>query len=372
MFPRSTTLVAHRGKSSALFWRTVFLTHHAGTLNVESIAVPSFHLSSTDIVKAKIIARIRPDLERIEREIEGHLSSSVPLISAVARHIMGSGGKRLRPLLMVLAARLCGYKGGQDAALSVVFEFLHAATLLHDDVVDNAEVRRNKPASNTIWGNPAAVLVGDFLYSKAVLLTVAHNNIRILEVFSRTTTLMAEGEVLQLVHSDNLEIDEKEYFEVITRKTAVLISAACQIGAILGNSSEAEEAALRDYGHHLGIAFQLVDDTLDYTGDVKELGKPVGNDFKEGKVTLPLIFAMSHSDDGVRGQLRRAFNAEDIPAEFFEEVRDLVIHTGAIDHTLATAADHIRQAKEVLSTFPPSATKELLTDIADFVLCRRM
>ena len=215
------------------------------------------------------------------------MTTDVPHITVVSRHIMGSGGKRLRPLLMILSSRMCGYRGDRDATLSIVFEFIHAASLLHDDVVDHAETRRNHPAANTIWGNSAVVLVGDYLYSKAILLAVGYNDIRILEVLSAATTTMSEGEVLQLAHADDMEIGEKEYLEVIHRKTAVLISAACRIGALLGGGSPAQEIALRNYGQHLGLAFQLVDDTLDYTGDSRELGKPVGNDIQEGKATLP-------------------------------------------------------------------------------------
>lgn len=169
------------------------------------------------------------------------------------------------------------------------FEFLHASSLLHDDVVDNAEFRRSQPAANVLWGNQGVVLVGDFLYSKSILMTVAYNNIRILQALSEATTLMAEGEVLQLIHADNLEIVEQEYLEVITRKTAALISAACQIGAILGGAEATQEKALRAYGHNLGIAFQLIDDTLDYTGDVNELGKPVGNDIQQGRPPCPSL-----------------------------------------------------------------------------------
>jgi len=200
-------------------------------------------------------------LERIEAEIDRHLSSSVPFISTVGRHIMGSGGKRLRPLLMIQSARLCGYQGNHDASLAIVFEFLHASSLLHDDVVDNAEFRRSQPAANVLWGNQGVVLVGDFLYSKSILMTVGYNDIRILQALSDATTKMAEGEVMQLIHADNLEISEEEYLEVITRKTAVLISAACQIGAIFGGGDLEQEKALRTYGHNLGIAFQLIDDT---------------------------------------------------------------------------------------------------------------
>lgn len=324
-----------------------------------------------EVLKARIYASIRPELDRIEKAIRRHLASSVPLIEVVGRYIMESGGKRLRPLLMVLSSKLCGYHGDEDADLSVVFEFLHAATLLHDDVVDNAEIRRTKPAANILWGNPAVVLVGDFLYSKAILMTVLYNNIRILEVLSETTTRMAEGEVLQLIHSDDLETDEPSYMEVILRKTAVLMSAACRIGAIFAQAPPAQENALSDYGLHLGIAFQLIDDALDYVGTVDELGKPVGNDLQEGKATLPLIYAMAQADAPRRDLIRKVFTAERQTMQDIETVQRLVRDLGGVDYTLQRAADYVVSAKSRLKAFPPSPTKSLLEDIADYVLCRR-
>ncbi|MFP5214061.1 MAG: polyprenyl synthetase family protein [Acidobacteriota bacterium] len=344
----------------------------AGTVTVDSFSQSSLLAANLESVKERIQARIRPDLQRIEAEIDRLLTSSIPLISVVSRYIIGGGGKRLRPLLMILSARLCGYEGTEDAPLSVVFEYVHAASLLHDDVVDHAEVRRNRPAANTIWGNPGAVLVGDFLYSKSILMTVGYNNIRMLEVFSNATTQMAEGEVLQLIHSDNIELDEREYLEVIIRKTAVLISAACQVGAIFGGGDKEREEAMRAYGHNLGIAFQLIDDTLDYTGDVKELGKPVGNDIQEGKPTLPLIHALKNASETDLTRLRQVFSADSISEQDIVEVRDIVIRSGGTDYTQRLAVEHIRQAKSALSIFPDSPTKELLTDIADYVIYRRV
>jgi octaprenyl-diphosphate synthase len=342
------------------------------TVSHNSLVPPGIVSAKNEAIKQRIYSRIRPDLERIEAELERQLTTDVPLISVVGRHILRSGGKRLRPLLMVLAARLCGYEGNRDAPLSVVFEFVHAASLLHDDVVDHAELRRSKPAANTIWGNPGVVLVGDFLYSKSILMTVGYKNVRILEVFSDTTTKMAEGEVLQLVHSDDLEIDQGEYLEVITRKTAVLISAACQIGIIFGEGNSQQEAAMRTYGHSLGVAFQLIDDTLDYTGDAKELGKPIGNDIQEGKVTLPLIHALQNGRADAKARLKDIFGAEEIPMELFAEARELVIASGGIEYTQRLAVDHVQRAKQALDIFPSSPTKETLIDIADYVICRRM
>jgi octaprenyl-diphosphate synthase len=346
--------------------------NQTGTVTVKPSIPTGVLMQNHENLKESIYARIRPDLERIEAEIDRNLSSSVPFISTVGRHIMGSGGKRLRPLLMILSARLCGYQGNHDAALAIVFEFLHASSLLHDDVVDMAEFRRNQPAANVLWGNPAVVLVGDYFYSKSILMTVGYNNIRILQALSEATTKMAEGEVLQLIHADNLEIDEQEYLEVITRKTAVLISAACKIGAIFGSGEAEREKALGTYGHNLGVAFQLIDDTLDYTGDVQELGKPVGNDIQQGKATLPLIFALRNGNSAEKKRLRDLFSAEQIPLEHFHEIRELVTRSGGIAYARELASDYVEKAKAAIEIFPLHPTKEVLLDMADYVVCRRV
>lgn len=312
------------------------------------------------------------DLKRIEGEIEKNLSSSVPLIAHISRHIIRSGGKRLRPLLMVLAARLTGYQGEDHYPLSIVFEYLHAATLLHDDVVDSAEVRRNKPAANTIWGNPAAVLVGDFLLATSFALAVSSGHLKILSVLSETTTRMAEGEILQLINSHNLEISEQEYIEVITRKTAILIAASCQIGAIFGGADHKREEAMRSFGLNLGISFQLRDDVLDYTGSEEEVGKPIGQDLGERKITLPLIYTLATSNRKDRQRLVTLITADEISRETFTEVNRFIEHYGGIEYTSRLAERHITLAKEALTTLAPSATSEILAAIADYVVTRRV
>ena len=338
---------------------------------VNASALPSFIPAGSAGLKEKIYAQVAPDLSRIEEEINRLLDSDIPLISVVGRYITGSGGKRLRPLLMVLCARLCGYKGVDDARLAVVFEFVHAATLLHDDVVDHAEFRRSRPAANTIWGNPAVVLVGDFLYSRSIQLAVGYQDIRILQVLLEATTRMSEGEVLQLINSDNLEISEREYLEVITRKTAGLISAACRTGAIFGGGGQGEEDALETFGQNLGIAFQLIDDTLDFTGEAEELGKPVGNDLQEGKATLPLIYALKNAKASERLRLKQIFTADDVSTEKIREITDIVARSGGIDFTIDQACAHSTSAKEALRIFPASPAKDILLDMADYVTCRR-
>jgi octaprenyl-diphosphate synthase len=338
---------------------------------VDASALPNFMPDDSESLKEKIYARVGPDLVRIEEEINRLLDSNIPLIPVVGRHIMGSGGKRLRPLLLVLSSRLCGYKGNDDAPLAVVFEFVHAATLLHDDVVDHAELRRSQPSANTLWGNPASVLIGDFLYSKSIQIAVGYRDIRILEVLLEATTRMSEGEVLQLINADNLEIREDEYLEVVTKKTALLISAACCTGAIFGGGGLAEEKALKAYGYNLGIAFQLIDDTLDFTGEAEQLGKPVGNDLQEGKATLPLIYALQNAKAAERLRLRQIFTSEHIQAKEISEIKNLVIRSGGIEYTNNQACAHSSRAKDALRIFPHGPVKDILEDMADYVICRR-
>ena len=221
-------------------------------------------------MRKSILKELESEVAAVNRALLANLQTHVPLISEVGRHILLSGGKRIRPLLFILSARMCGCQGNHLSDFSTIFEYLHAATLLHDDVIDAASLRRGSSTANTIWGNQAVILVGDFLLAKALSLAVTTNKLKILQVLSNATTLMAEGEILQLLHAGNLKITQEEYFEVITRKTAILMSAACQIGGILGEAPAKQEAALEQLGLNLGITFQVVDDILDYTGDEKE------------------------------------------------------------------------------------------------------
>lgn len=318
-----------------------------------------------------LLSLVKNDLQRIEAAVAQNLSSHVPFVSKVSRYVLFSGGKRIRPLLMILAARICGYHGDHKFDLATVFEYLHAATLLHDDVVDNAEVRRGKPPAKNIYGNQEVILVGDFLYSKSLLLSTLQGNIRIVEALLKATTLMAEGEVLQLLNTDNLEIGEDEYMQVIYRKTAVLMAAACQVGAILGNVSAEEEEALRSYGENLGIAFQLTDDILDYTATTEEFGKKAGNDLREGKLTLPLIYTLNQSEKFDGQKIKGVLFQDDIDQEDFVTVRGLVEKYGGFGYTYARAQESSEKAKTNLAIFPPSPTKDLLLDLADYILARR-
>jgi len=319
-----------------------------------------------------LFAQLDEDLQRIEEEINNNLQSSVPLIALVTRYIMRSGGKRLRPLLTVLAARLLNYQGNDHYRLSIIFEYLHAATLLHDDVVDNAELRRGRASANTLWGNAAVVLVGDFLLATSFFLSVISGNLKILKILSETTTSMAEGEVLQLINSDNLEITQEEYIEVIKRKTAILISAACQIGSILAQADEEQERAMRSFGLNLGIAFQLRDDFLDYTGSAEEFGKPVGKDLQEGKITLPLIHALQSGNDGDRQRLVELIISDCNYEQIFVEVKKIIQDYQGLDYTDKLATHYITEAKSALSIFPESHTRQSLLEIAEYVIARRI
>lgn len=319
--------------------------------------------------RKQILKGLQGDIDRINQALAGNLYSHVPLISEVGKHILLSGGKRIRPLLFILAARLSGYREDHLFDISTIFEYLHAATLLHDDVVDGATVRRGLTSANTIWGNQAVILVGDFLLSKALNIAVSTDRIRVMQVLAQTTIKMAEGEILQLLHTGNLEMTEDDYLEVITRKTAILMSAACQIGGILGGVPPAQELALRDFGLNLGITFQIVDDILDYTGNLQELGKPVGADLKEGKVTLPLIHALSHAQPQERQRLRELARASDRET-IISELKPTLEKYGSLDHARQWARRYTAQAQECLGVFPPSLEKTLFIEITNYLVER--
>jgi octaprenyl-diphosphate synthase len=315
-----------------------------------------------------ILKDLEKDVVAINLALAANLQTHVPLIAEVGRHILLSGGKRVRPLLFILAARMCGCQGNHLSDFSTIFEYLHAATLLHDDVIDAADVRRGVSTANTIWGNQAVILVGDFLLAKSLSLAVTTNKLKILQVLSQATTMMAEGEILQLLHAGNLKITEADYFEVITRKTAILMSAACQIGAILGGAPPAQEEALSQMGLNLGITFQVVDDILDYTGDEKELGKQVCADLREGRITLPLIHALAQAD--ARDHERLTAIAQDLKPETAPELHSLLEKYESLDRARAIAQDYTLKAQANLATFPASLEKTYFWAITEELLAR--
>ena len=316
-----------------------------------------------------ILKRLEPDLARINQALSGSLATHVQLISQVWDHIRISGGKRIRPLLFLLSARMCGCGEDHLPEISTIFEYLHAATLLHDDVVDAATMRRGHSSANTIWGNQAVILVGDFLLSKALSIAVSTKNIRVMEVLAQTTTYMAEGEVLQLVNTGRLDMTEAEYFDVITRKTAKLMAAACQIGALLGGVAPPLEQAMADFGLNLGITFQLVDDILDFTGDPKEMGKPVCNDLKEGKITLPFIHVLGRATPAEQEQLHSLLKESDVH-RLAHYLLPLLEKYGSLAYAQQQAQRYTRAAQKNLEAFPPSREKTLFLEITDYLYHR--
>ncbi|WP_456434011.1 polyprenyl synthetase family protein [Thermosulfuriphilus sp.] len=321
--------------------------------------------------KESLLKAVSPELARIEEQLRANFASYVPFINDVSQYILFSGGKRLRPLLMVLAAKLFGPPDPEVYRVSVVFEYLHAATLLHDDVVDEAHMRRGRTAARKVWGNQAVILVGDFLYSKAIRILVEHGNLQMLDVVSETTVLMSEGEVLQLLNADNIQTSEEDYMEVIRRKTAVLIAAACQCGALIAGAKGPAVRALKGYGLNLGLAFQIVDDLLDYQGAAQETGKDIGNDFKEGKVTLPLIIALSRADKADRRRLIELIQAERADEAAFKEAYSLIERYQGFEETRQRAEDLVSRSLNYIKELPEAPEREILVGIARYVLTRR-
>lgn len=316
------------------------------------------------------LALIGEDLKNVEMQFRKDLESDVFLIRKVGEYVLASGGKRIRPALLLLAAKLCGYTGDRHVPLASVIEFIHTATLLHDDVVDNAHLRRGNASANEVWGNEASVLVGDFLFSKSFSLMVDAGDLRVLKVMSNATTIIAEGEVLQLICTSDLDITQERYIEVVKSKTAVLLSAACEAGAILGGASPEQEAALRDFGMDLGIAFQLMDDTLDYTASEDQFGKEIGHDLEEGKITLPLIHTLRKCTDEERDTIDAIVAKEVMDAGDFPAVFTLVHKYGGIQYTAQVAGECIARCKSHLQVFPDSQVKSALLELADYVVQR--
>jgi octaprenyl-diphosphate synthase len=309
------------------------------------------------------------DWKAVNREIQAELASDVALVNSVSHYIITSGGKRLRPLLVLLSARACGYSGSQHVLAAAIIEFIHTATLLHDDVVDHSDLRRGQQTANSVFGNEASVLVGDFLYSRAFQIMVQIGQMRIMDVLADATNTIAEGEVLQLMNCHDPETTEARYLEVIYRKTAKLFEAGMQIGAILADQTRAVEDALLEYGKHVGIAFQLVDDALDYQASRDELGKNIGADLAEGKPTLPLIYAMQRGSRKEQLAIRRAIEKGGL-AEI-DTILAAIQTTGALAYTVTRARESARLASAALARVPDSAFKDALLQLAEFAVDRR-
>ena len=311
---------------------------------------------------------ISGDMQAVNDLILRRLQSHLVLINQIGHYIISSGGKRLRPMVVLLAARASGYTGAKHIELAAVIEFIHTATLLHDDVVDSSQLRRSQETANAVWGNEASVLVGDFLYSRAFEMMVDVNLMRVMEILSHATNRIAEGEVLQLLNCNDPDTTEARYLEVIKRKTATLFEDGTRLGAVLAGSPVDGEQALADYGLHLGITFQLVDDALDYSSNNETLGKNVGDDLAEGKPTLPLIQAMAEGNSAQRSVLREAI--ESGGKDRIEGVLGAIESTGAIEYTVALAQTEVRKAKDELDHLPPSPYADALRSLADFAISR--
>lgn len=315
-------------------------------------------------------ALVAEDMARVNQLILARLESEVSLIPELARHLIAAGGKRIRPMLTLLSARLCDYRGEHHVALATAVEFIHTATLLHDDVVDESELRRGKATANAVWGNKAPVLVGDFLFSRAFQLMVEVGDLEVLRILADASAVIAEGEVMQLVTANDTSTTEEAYLAMITGKTAALFRAACEVGPVLATRPQIERQAMRAYGEALGIAFQLVDDALDYSARQAELGKTVGDDFRDGKITMPILYAFARGDDEERAFWRRTLEkGEQTEADLAEAQRLLARH-GAIEATLERARAFARSAKEALAPFPHSQVREALLGLVDFCVER--
>lgn len=316
-------------------------------------------------------AIVLPDLQQVDEIIFGLIESKVELIPEISKHTISSGGKRLRPILTLASAKMCGYEGVVHIDLAASVEFIHTATLLHDDVVDKSDLRRGVFTANNIWGNKESILVGDFLLGKAFELMGSAASLDVYRVLSNAAVVISEGEVKQLAITGKIDIDKSEYFEVITSKTAELFAAACEIGAIIAARPENEIKALRQYGMSLGIAFQIIDDALDYSASRESLGKNIGDDFMEKKVTLPIIIAYQNTDDAGRKFLQEAFNkASEYNPDSLPKILNLLEENSAIDAAIKIAKDIAEQAHSALQIFPASELRAIMVDLLEFVVNR--
>ena len=319
---------------------------------------------------AQIFEPIRADLDRVEHEFTSHVQSRVALIPEMGKYIQKSGGKRVRPAVLLMAARLSGYTGDKAVLNASVVEFIHTATLVHDDIIDGADVRRGRLAVHSRWGNDITVLLGDYLYIKSMGMALTQDSLDIVRLLCDVTLRMIEGELYQLTKSGDVDITEEEHFEIIRRKTAYLFGGCAQIGGVLGRIGKDREQALREFGFNLGIAFQVVDDLLDYTADETALGKPVGGDLREGKVTLPIIYLLQRGGADADRLIRTVVTDRAVSKEQWRDILRLLRDHGTPDMAYAKALEYATRAKSALDIFPPSREKEALVALADYVLSR--
>lgn len=312
----------------------------------------------------------RHELDGVEDQVRRNLDSSVTLVNTVAAHILNSGGKRIRPLLLLLSARLCGYAGNEHHQLGSLVEFIHTATLLHDDVVDDADIRRGRRTARRVWGNQISILVGDYLYSKAMCRVVEFRSQGINEVLADACKKMAEGEVLQLYYNGNPDMPEIDYIKIVEHKTAGLIAAACRMGAILADATEAQQDALFRFGQYVGIAFQVADDTLDYTANRESLGKTLGQDLRQGKATLPLLHLLRHCSEGDRQMIKDRMETRTLTEKDLTRLIRLMEEYGSIAYALNRAQSYIAAAKRDLGVFEDCTARRALSVAADYMVTR--
>jgi octaprenyl-diphosphate synthase len=313
---------------------------------------------------------IREDLEAVEREFTRHLQSQVPLIPTMGTYIQSSGGKRIRPAVLLMAARMSGYSGDHAALYASVVEFIHTATLVHDDIIDASELRRGRQAAHSRWGNDVTVLLGDFLYIKAMSLALTQDSLDFIRLLCDVTLRMIEGELYQLTKNGVVDLSEEEHLDIIRRKTAYLFAGSAKIGGMLGVATREQLDGLWEYGFNIGMAFQLVDDLLDFTGEEVVLGKPVGGDLREGKMTLPVIHLLARGEQRADTLIRKIVDARDATIEEWRELRAMLAQARSIDYAYRAATTYVEAAKKALCVFPASAERDALAFLPDYVLSR--
>lgn len=342
------------------------------TATASAYIIIRFRVTVTILPQTSTTSLLEPiaaDMRAVDAVIRQHLNSEVVLISQIADYIIAAGGKRLRPVILLLIANALGYRGTAHHALAGVVEFIHTATLLHDDVVDESDLRRGRDTANAVFGNAASVLVGDFLYSRAFQMMVSADNMRVMQILSDATNVIAEGEVLQLLNMHDPDVTQERYLQVIRYKTAKLFEAAAQVGAILAGADAATEEAAAEYGRRIGTAFQLVDDLLDYTASAAEMGKNAGDDLREGKPTLPLIHLLEHGTDAQKDMVRTAIMEGG--TEHFDAIYAAIEQSGALDFTRAAAEREAAAAADAAAQFPPSQFRQTLIDLCAFSVQRK-
>lgn len=326
--------------------------------------------SKADTALEKLQALVKDDMAKVNQTIIHKMQSPVALIPQLAGHLIASGGKRLRPMLTLAASKLCDYEGERHVELAACVEFIHSATLLHDDVVDESDLRRGQDTANALWGNKASVLVGDFLFSRSFELMVADGSLQVLAILSNASSVIAEGEVLQLITANDMDTTEDSYMDVIVAKTAALFAAACEIGAVIPGRPSVEAEALQSYGRNLGIVFQLIDDVLDFSAEQEKLGKSVGDDFREGKVTLPLVLAFRRGSEEERDFWRRTIEELDQKDGDLEHAIALMNKHNALSDSIERARHYGSIAKDALAIFPDNEIRKALIGIVDFCINR--